>query len=501
VAGPSVAVRVTADTSAAGKAMTDVASTGASAASKLHSAFGSALSALNSTGVLGPFGEALGGINEAIGAVAEHAKEIGPAMLGVGTALAGVGVGLSALGSKDQAAHQQLQASVQATGKDYDDYAKQVDEAIKHQEKFGDSSSQTQDALSRLTQATHDPAVALGLLGEATDLAAAKHESLSQASTDLGKVYDGNTKLLKQYGIVVDAHTHLTAQGQTATQALADVLKGQASAAADTFNGRLEGMKTHFEDMAATIGQKYGPALTAVGSTMAGVGAAIQVLDALHVASAAGWLADAAAAAAAAVAENLALLGIPILIAAVVAGIAWMVTHWQAVKAAVMDAYNWIAQNWPYLVGILSGPFGIAAALIYKHWSDVKGWAQDAFNFIAGLWNGLESVLEAPFKAAVATIQRIWNDTIGQLKMPSIPGAGVVGGALKAVGLQTGGIVTQPTLAMIGENGPEAVVPLSHGMPGRGPAVHIENATFNSQVDVDMLSKRLEFALGAGVAV
>jgi SLT domain-containing protein len=110
-------------------------------------------------------------------------------------------------------------------------------------------------------------------------------------------------------------------------------------------------------------------------------------------------------------------------------------------------------------------------------------------------------VLEAPFKAALDTITRIWNDTIGQLKMPNIPGSGVVGGALHAIGLQTGGIVTSPTLAVIGENGPEAVVPLSHGMPRSGPALVIQNATFNHQVDVDMLSKRLEFALGAGVAV
>jgi hypothetical protein len=46
----------------------------------------------------------------------------------------------------------------------------------------------------------------------------------------------------------------------------------------------------------------------------------------------------------------------------------------------------------------------------------------------------------------------------------NIPG---VGGALHAVGVpgfQAGAIVTRPTLALIGERGPEAVVPL-HGGP------------------------------------
>ncbi|HEY2301377.1 MAG TPA: hypothetical protein VGH66_05770, partial [Acidimicrobiales bacterium] len=147
---------------------------------------------------------------------------------------------------------------------------------------------------------------------------------------------------------------------------------------------------------------------------------------------------------------------------------------------------------------ILAGPFALAALEIYKHWSDVKAWAQDAFNFIAGLWGGLESVLEAPFKAALDTITRIWNDTIGKLKLPSLPGAGAVGGALHAIGLQTGGIVTSPTLALIGENGPEAVVPLSHGMPSGGPALVIQNATFNQPADVDMVMAKAEFAVSAG---
>jgi hypothetical protein len=593
MAGPSVAVRVTADTTAAGKAMGDVASTGASAASKLHSAFGSALAALNTSGVLGPFGEALGGINEAIGAVAEHAHEIGPAMLGVGTALAGVGLGLQALGSKDQAAHQQLQASVQATGKDYDDYAKQVDEAIKHQEKFGDSSSQTQDALSKLTQATHDPQVALNLLGEATDLAAAKHESLGTASVALGKVYDGNTKLLKQYGIVLDAHTKLTADGKTGTQALADVLKGQATAAADTFSGKLSAMKTHFEDMAATIGQKYGPALTGVGSVMAGVGAAIEVVQALNLSSVAAWLADAAAAAAAAVAENLALLGIPILIAAVVAGIAWMVTHWGQVKDAVMDAYNWIKDNWPLLLAILTGPFGVAALEIYKHFDDIKAVVGDAVGYITTVWSGLVGFLASvvgaiayyvsvPWHAAsdaaaavagaiinawngvagffawitgiiayylslpwhvasdqagavanavvaawngvlnffhgfyndvagifssvgsaiyngiaagINGIRGLWNSTLGAVhfSIPSwVPGLG--GDSFGFPSMATGGIVTSPTVALIGEAGPEAVIPLGKGL-NTGPAVVIQQANFSTELDVESFLRRAAWAV------
>ena len=185
------------------------------------------------------------------------------------------------------------------------------------------------------------------LLGEATDLAAAKHESLGQAATDLGKVYNGNTKLLKEFGIVVakqpnylKAEATATSQAQkadaalmSAKQHLADIeeldagkkklttaeairlrdaedkvtaatvvakaahqkltaaqdaaktstgkqtdavtllgnkLAGQAAAQADTFTGKIDALKTKFEDSAAQIGQKYGPAITGLGGAPVG---------------------------------------------------------------------------------------------------------------------------------------------------------------------------------------------------------------------------------------
>jgi hypothetical protein len=276
VAGPSVLVRVLGDVTGFAKSLGDAGTQGEGAASRLHSAFSGVLGALNKTDVLGPFGQALDGIDQALEAVAEHGKGVGTAMIGVGGALAGVGVGLSALGSKDKAAHQQLQASVEATGKDYEDYASQVEKAITSQEKYGHSAGQTQDALRILTQAMGDPAKALQYLGEASDLAAAKHESLDEAATQLGKTYNGSTRLLKEFGdTAVAAHGKAAGAAGDHTAALDTLgqkLSGQASASADTFNGHLDAMKTKLEDMAASMGAKYGPAITAVGSAMAGVG-------------------------------------------------------------------------------------------------------------------------------------------------------------------------------------------------------------------------------------
>lgn len=76
----------------------------------------------------------------------------------------------------------------------------------------------------------------------------------------------------------------------------------------------------------------------------------------------------------------------------------------------------------------------------------------------------------------------------------------------QAGGYANGGIVTSPTLAHIGEAGPEAVVPLTR--PGRarqvmaaagigGPAVHIDQVHVHDAVDVDLLAQRLAFSTKA----
>src|ERR1700758_1041881 len=108
MAGPSVVVRVLGDISNLTKSFTSAGTSAQNAAAKAHSAFTSVLGTLNSTGVLGPFGEALSTIDGQMQALSEHTKSIGTAMLGLGGAAVGIGAGFAALGSKDQAAHQQL---------------------------------------------------------------------------------------------------------------------------------------------------------------------------------------------------------------------------------------------------------------------------------------------------------------------------------------------------------------------------------------------------------
>jgi hypothetical protein len=99
-----------------------------------------------------------------------------------------------------------------------------------------------------------------------------------------------------------------------------------------------------------------------------------------------------------------------------------------------------------------------------------KNYIIEAFSII---YNGIKAtmgfvanVITAPFLAAFRAIAWLWNNTVGKLsfKIPNwVPGG--IGGKGWDVPdipmLAEGGIVNSAQLAMIGEKGPEAVIPLS----------------------------------------
>lgn len=67
-----------------------------------------------------------------------------------------------------------------------------------------------------------------------------------------------------------------THAGDAATKLLADKMKGQAAAAADTFTGKMKEAKAKIEDFVGEVGQKVGPALQIAGPAMMGFGAVME---------------------------------------------------------------------------------------------------------------------------------------------------------------------------------------------------------------------------------
>ena len=539
MAGPSIAVRVIGDLSGFAKSMGDTATQGQNVAGKLHSAFTGAMGAINAIGFPG-LGEALDGIDQAVGRIAEHGKQIGPMLTGVGAAMVGVGAGLTALGSKDQAAQQQLQSAIEATGHSYDDYSDRVEQAVKHNEHFGDTANQTKDALRILTQATGDPTKALDDMSVATDLAAAKHEDLTTASTQLARMLNGNGKLLKEYGISQKDAAGATKSHDEILKELSDKLQGQASAAADTFGGKLKSLKATVEDSVASFGQKYGPAITAAGAAMTALGTAVQLASVaqgiLNVVTAAwpifliiaavaafaagiiwayqnvGWFRAAVQAfGAVAVAVFYGVLNtvqvvfgwivdhwqllLTILTGPIGAAV-WIITsHWESIKNGVMAVIGFITDHWQIILDILTAPFRAAVWAISAAWGPVEGFLSDVPHWLSIAFSTVEDIVKAPFVAAFNAVKTVWNDTLGGFGFDTPDWLGPLGGKHFGIPkMQHGGIVTQPTLALVGEAGPEAVIPLNRAAAttmGAGPVVNIEHATFAQEMDVDLFMKRV----------
>ena len=122
-----------------------------------------------------------------------------------------------------------------------------------------------------------------------------------------------------------------------------------------------------------------------------------------------------------------------------------------------------------------------------------------------GIASALMAGIAAIVAATVAWMAFQGTMTVG-VAVPIIlaaVGAGIAG-VKGLMGLAAGGIVTQPTIALIGEAGPEAVVPLNRAMVGAGTQYITVNPTINignvsSEVDLpsvtDAVSKGVAEAL------
>lgn len=115
----------------------------------------------------------------------------------------------------------------------------------------------------------------------------------------------------------------------------------------------------------------------------------------------------------------------------------------------------------------------------------------------------------AASSAAATMIASVWAPaaamvslaTMGANAMPAAAAlAGITalakGMALAATQLAEGGIVTRPTFAMVGERGPEAVIPLSRG-GGMGSTVNIEinNPIVRSDDDITALTEEISLRM------
>lgn len=142
-----------------------------------------------------------------------------------------------------------------------------------------------------------------------------------------------------------------------------------------------------------------------------------------------------------------------------------------AVWNAIGNGVQWMWNNLiaPVINGIKNGFSNLWNTVV-----NVFNWVRDAagnawngvINGLRSAFDGVKNIIMTPFKAAFNAVAGFWNSTLGniQWKAPDwVPGIGGKSiGFPKMPMLATGGVVTGPTVAMIGEGREdEAVLPLS----------------------------------------
>jgi phage-related protein len=192
-------------------------------------------------------------------------------------------------------------------------------------------------------------------------------------------------------------------------------------------------------------------------------------------------------------------------LAAILAGpigiaVALIIKHWDTIKSAAQAVLDWIKSNWPMLLAILTGPIGIAVGLIIANWNTIKNAATDLYNWVADKFRALAGVISSvvggitgavgqivnALKAPINAVIRGWNNL--EFKVPEVDLGpfGKIGGQSwgppNITPLASGGIVTRPTLALVGERGPEAVIPLDRKSGGGGTVINL-NVSVGAGVD------------------
>lgn len=352
----------------------------------------------------------------------------------------------------------------------------------------------------------------------AMDLAVAKHKTLQEAAEAIGKVYNGAAgPALKAFGITLKDNL-------TPTQALA-ILQQRVGGDAVKMSTSLERQgaitQAKLDELSDTLGTTLIPALTSLLKALQPIIEAVTNFAKAHptltlaimgtvtaIGLILGFLATMAGAIAGAIslfgamASAADLLGaaflflsanpIVLIIAAVVALIAiivllimnwksveeWVIKVWTNIQAFLKPAFEWLGGAWNAMWQGISDFF----TQIWKGINDtftgmingIKNGFQSLFSFVQGIINQISSAANA-----------VGSFVSGAAK-GATSGIGAAVSALGAIHLASGGIVSSPTFALIGESGPEAVVPLSGNMGGGiGGAgnitININGGMFNDQ--------------------
>jgi len=414
-----------------------------------------------------------------VGAKANFAlkKAALPAAAAVGALAVALGDATKAA-IEDDAAQQELARQLTATTGANAAQIASVEGWISAQGKLlGITDDELRPALAGLVRATGSVSEAQKLATAAMDLAAQKGVPLASVTKTLERAYGGNLKALAKLAPEYRQMIEDGASFEDVMYAIGTATGGAATTAANTAQGQFKRLSISLQETKESIGAALMPAIQAVLPVLSSLAnfAAENSTAFLAVAGVIGTLAGVIlaynaylklqaaytiAATVATAAFNLVMSANPISL--VVIAIA-------ALIAGLVLAYK----KFEGFRNIIDSVFSVINGVVQSSLGVIKSYFSALLGFYKGIFNGIAS---------------LWNNTIGKLsfKVPSwVPGLGGKGFDVPNIPmLAEGGIVTSATLAMIGERGPEAVIPLDRmgQMGGNNVTINVNGGDPNAVV-------------------
>jgi len=182
--------------------------------------------------------------SDALGQVFDVAKKGALIATAAAGAIAGAAFSAVKAATEDQESQKKLADQLRRTMEATDEQIASVEQYISKQQMLvGVADDQLRPALSNLARATGDITFAQKNLGLALDISAATGIELETVSLALGKAFNGNIGALTKLGVPIDENVKKSKDLSAVVETLNNQFGGAASAAADTFSGRLNILK------------------------------------------------------------------------------------------------------------------------------------------------------------------------------------------------------------------------------------------------------------------
>lgn len=244
---------------------------------------------------------------------------------------------------------------------------------------------------------------------------------------------------------------------KTAWQGLCDFISGICQAIGEFFSGLWTKLQEIFEPIGQWFGEKFQQAWDAIGNIFTPIGS---------------WFGQRWAD----VTSALANIG------------AWFTDMFQKAWTGLTNIFSklgsWFGERWNDVTSVLANVSSWFGNMFTSAYNAVKNAFSSIGGFFSGVWSTVQSIfvnagqkvgsaVGGAFRSAVngvlGTIENVVNGFIGMINgvlgvVRNLPGLGWVGSVstVSLPRLARGGIVDSPTIAMIGEAGKEAVVPLEN---------------------------------------